>query len=156
MHFDVTSLVFQAELEKMLATIKILQAKNASTGTISMSKRLMAIQETFSANLGPNNPALVIKNGDINKNQKCQTICNTSTSITPITENGKAETANSSTVPSKPCKPNSLILVANPQSLAPMSNGQVRLVSQPRHAAASAKEWTNILSRVHYSPSLYI
>ena len=40
----------QAELEKMLVTLKLLQAKNASTGTISMSKRIMAIQEAFIQN----------------------------------------------------------------------------------------------------------
>ena len=61
----------------MLSTIKILQAKNASTGTISMSKRLMAIQETFSTNLGPNpppgQPLSLTRNGDVNKNQKCET-----------------------------------------------------------------------------------
>ena len=59
-----TSLLFylQAELEKMLATVKLLQSKNASTGTISMSKRLMAINEAFSANLGTG-PILSLPNG---------------------------------------------------------------------------------------------
>ena len=137
----------------MLSTIKILQAKNASTGTISMSKRLMAIQETFSSNLGANNPALVLRNGDINKNQKCETICSTAatssagTSVTPV--NGKTETRTliPSTAPNKPCKPNSLILVPN-QTLQQMSNGQVRMVTQPRYSApATTKGWTNILQR---------
>ena len=95
----------------MLSTIKILQAKNASTGTISMSKRLMAIQETFSSNLAANNPATVIRNGDINKEQKCET-----------------KMSSQAVVPTKPCKPNSLVLVANQQSLHQMSNGQVRTI----------------------------
>ena len=56
----------------MMATIKLLQAKNASTGTISMSKRLMAIHEAFSSNTGPKPvPALVLPNGDVNKNSAC-------------------------------------------------------------------------------------
>ena len=46
----------------MLATVKLLQSKNASTGTISMSKRLMAINEAFSANLGTG-PILSLPNG---------------------------------------------------------------------------------------------
>ena len=136
----------------MLSTIKILQAKNASTGTISMSKRLMAIQETFSSNLGANSQALVLRNGDINKNQKCETVSSTagtSSAVTSVSSvNGKTDTRTigPSTAP-KPCKPNSLILVPN-QTLQQMSNGQVRMVTQPRVSApATTKERTNILQR---------
>ena len=151
----------------MLSTIKILQAKNASTGTISMSKRLMAIQETFSTNLGsnqgPNHPLSLTRNGDVNKNQKCET--NSSSSLPPpapppsapsvapaapvpaSSENGWKPSPVSSPPVSNPCKPNSLILVPNlpnlpnhqnlpnhHQNLGQMCNGQVRLVSQARLA----------------------
>lgn len=55
-----------AELEKMLLTLKLLQAKNASTGTISMSKRIMAIQEAFIQNtLGQTNSAIATSSNEI-------------------------------------------------------------------------------------------
>ena len=136
----------------MLSTIKILQAKNASTGTISMSKRLMAIQETFSSNLGANSQALVLRNGDINKNQKCETVSSTagtSSAVTSVSSvNGKTDTRTLGPSPApKPCKPNSLILVPN-QTLQQMSNGQVRMVTQPRVSApATTKGGTNLLQR---------
>ena len=141
----------------MLSTIKILQAKNASTGTISMSKRLMAIQETFSTNLGPNQgpplPLSLTRNGDVNKNQKCETNSSSppapapptapTNPVPPSSENGcKPTTASSSppaSNPSKPYKPNSLILVPNhQQNLSQMCNGKVRLVSQGRQMASKS------------------
>ena len=142
----------------MLSTIKILQAKNASTGTISMSKRLMAIQETFSTNLGcnqgPNHPLSLTRNGDVNKNQKCET--NSSSSLPPTaptapaapveasSKNGWKPSTVGASPPaptSNPCKPNSLILVPNlpnHQSRGQICNGQVRLVSQARLAASKS------------------
>ena len=153
----------------MLSTIKILQAKNASTGTISMSKRLMAIQETFSTNLGsnqgPNHPLSLTRNGDVNKNQKCETNSSSSSLPPPApppppppsaapaapaapvlasSGNGWKPSPLVSPSASNPSKPNSLILVPNlpnlpnHQNLSQMCNGQVRLVSQARLTASKS------------------
>ena len=130
-----------------------------------MSKRLMAIQETFSSSLGsnqgPNHPLSLTRNGDVNKNQKCET--NSSSSLPAVvptvptvptvpaapvqasSKNGwKPSTVVSPPAPapaSNPCKPNSLILVPNlpnHQNLGKICNGQVRLVSQARVAASKS------------------
>jgi len=64
-----------AELEKMLLTLKLLQAKNASTGTISMSKRIMAIQEAFIQNtLGQTNNAISTSSNEIQDKKPLQNI----------------------------------------------------------------------------------
>ena len=53
----------------MLATVKVLQSKNASTGTMSMSKKLMSINDSFTASLAPPPPppTSCIPNGEVNK-----------------------------------------------------------------------------------------
>jgi len=83
-----------AELEKMLLTLKLLQAKNASTGTISMSKRIMAIQEAFIQNtLGQTNSAIAISSNQISDKK---TLPNVKDKPSPLLINGN-----------KPCSINS-------------------------------------------------
>ena len=114
-----------------------------------MSKRLMAIQETFSTNLTAPHPLSITRNGDVNKNQKCET--NSSSSLAPTAPVASAapcskpSTVSSSPpapapAPGKPYKPpNSLILVPNHQeNMGQICNGQVRLVSQGRQVAAKS------------------
>ena len=133
----------QAELEKMLATVKLLQSKNASTGTISMSKRLMAINEAFSANLGTG-PILSLPNGSARplpapatKPNLCVT-ASTALSVTSCSSasNGSSSHGSSASQP-RPApdpvpapshnghthaKPSSLILVPHHE----LSNGTVK------------------------------
>lgn len=155
----------------MLATIKLLQAKNASTGTMSMSKRLAALQDAFANstnNPGPGQlPALVLPNGDVNKNDKntgkgppmnpCVSVPNKSSDdkpsnmSTPSSAVTSTKSPPSSSAPcenSKPEKPNSLILVPNQRSIHELSNGllksseecgEVRLVQKPQLANSQAK-----------------
>ena len=110
-----------------------------------MSKRLMAIQETFSTNLTAPHPLSITRNGDVNKNQKCETNSSSSLAPTapaaPVAPCSQPSTLSSSPpAPSKPYKPpNSLILVPNhQQTMGQICNGQVRLVSQGRQAAAKS------------------
>ena len=150
----VNSSLFQAELEKMLSTIKLLQAKNASTGTISMSKRLMAIHDVFSSNI-TNGPALALPNGDLNKKNSnlvnpnpCVSVTTAAksyedkTKVTPPSNgtrtivpnsqstlspsSSKPSLASNSSQPPKQPKPNSLILVPNQKNIHELSNGSVK------------------------------
>ena len=64
----------------MLATVKVLQSKNASTGTMSMSKKLMSINDSFTASLAPPPPppTSCIPNGEVTKTGvKANNISNT-------------------------------------------------------------------------------
>ena len=160
--------MLQAELEKMLATIRLLQAKNASTGTMSMSKKLSALQEAFShttVNNAPGQPPLLaLPNGDVNKNKNGpvtlpqKPVSNPCVSV-PNNKSSYDKTVSSDGVPvpskpsdsldCKPTKPNTLILVPNQKSIHQLSNGllksseecgEVRLVHQPGVTEGQAKE----------------
>ena len=82
----------------MLLTLKLLQAKNASTGTISMSKRIMAIQEAFIQNsLVQTNSAAITTSNDIS-DKKC--LPNTKDKPSPLLLNGnKPHSINSEKTP---------------------------------------------------------
>ena len=94
----------KAELEKMLLTLKLLQAKNASTGTISMSKRIMAIQEAFIQNsLVQTNSAAITTSNEIS-DKKC--LPNTKDKPSPLLLNGnKPQSINSEKTPLLPKNP---------------------------------------------------
>ena len=134
----------------MLATVKVLQSKNASTGTMSMSKKLMAINDSFTASLAPP-PTSCIPNGEVNENAvKQNNISNVkpnpcvavgppppslqqqkslSFKDNPPREENKESNGGTHTPASlsqrqpPPVKPNSLILVPHQKSIHDMSNG---------------------------------
>ena len=127
----------------MLATVKVLQAKNASTGTMSMSKRLLAINDAFSAASAPAPAArLPAANGDViktvknnnisdNKTNPCVAVLGQQKSLSfkdnppgevNLSNGCHAASAVAASQP-PPVKPNSLILVPHQKSIHSMSNG---------------------------------
>ena len=164
----------------MLATVKVLQAKNASTGTMSMSKKLLAINDSFSASLAPPPPpASCLPNGEVNKAVKNNNITNnkpnpcvavgppplqTQKSLSfkdnPQREDNKESNGGTHTTVSSsfsqtqppPVKPNSLILVPHQKSIHDMSNGGLIRPLNPEVAPSAPRLVTKTLT----DPSLGI
>ena len=165
----------------MLATVKVLQSKNASTGTMSMSKKLMAINDSFTASLAPPPPppASCLPNGEVNKSVKNNNITNnkpnpcvavgppplqTQKSLSSKDnprreENNESNGGTNTTVLSSfsqkqqpPVKPNSLILVPHQKSIHDMSNGGLIRPLDPEVAPSAPR----LVSKTLTDPGLGI
>lgn len=151
--------LLQAELEKMLLTLKLLQAKNASAGTMSTSRRITAIQEAFVSNsaTAKPQPSKPMSNGDVahcRLSEKTPLIRQPSAPAVTKPPNGMSPLAapvNGFTPPAKqPVKPDSLVLgvsrsVVSPQEKAVRAvhscGAKSRVITKEVQTEEKVEEW---------------